>query len=207
MSVKESCTELPLDDRSLILGVARELAFCYHFWALVTTPTFCPVGTRNDFPWSWSGGSMNVTTHVLPKSGIWVYFRVCPFRAFVGKWISQVELCTCYSESYWINSPTLFIKQVSDLNRRSLRYKNKGVLLLTIYASRLPRSLVCRICVVYIPVMVHCNALCYDIFVVHKYILFLRWNFIIYAFHNFAPHYLALTIHWNKSIPQKPRRV
>jgi len=50
--VNESCTELPLDDRSSILGVARELACSYHFWALVTTPTFCPVGTRNDFPWS-----------------------------------------------------------------------------------------------------------------------------------------------------------
>jgi len=37
MVVNESCTELLLDDQRSILGVARELAFCYHFWALVPT--------------------------------------------------------------------------------------------------------------------------------------------------------------------------
>jgi len=37
MVVNESCTELLLDDWGSILGVARELDFCYHFWALVPT--------------------------------------------------------------------------------------------------------------------------------------------------------------------------
>ena len=37
MVVNESCTELQLDYRGSILDVARELAFCYHFWALVPT--------------------------------------------------------------------------------------------------------------------------------------------------------------------------
>lgn len=38
MLVNENRTELLLDDRGSILGVARELAFfCYHFWALVPT--------------------------------------------------------------------------------------------------------------------------------------------------------------------------
>jgi hypothetical protein len=37
MLVNESCTELLLDDRGSILGVASELPFCYHFWALVPT--------------------------------------------------------------------------------------------------------------------------------------------------------------------------
>jgi len=110
MVVKESCTELLLDDRGSILGVARELAFCYHFWAPVPTqrsvqclPGTIFLGVEAVGAWMW-------TTHVLPKSGIWVCFGVCPLSAFVGRWISQVELCACYSESYWINSPTLFIK-------------------------------------------------------------------------------------------------
>ena len=108
--VNESCTELLLDDRGSILGVPRELAFCYHFWALVPTqrsvqylPGTIFLGVEAVGAWMW-------TTHVLPKSGIWVYFRVCPLSASAGRWISQVELCASYSESYWINSPTLFIK-------------------------------------------------------------------------------------------------
>ena len=52
MLVNEKYTELLLNDRGSILGVARELAFLLPILGSGTYTAFCPVGTRNDFPWS-----------------------------------------------------------------------------------------------------------------------------------------------------------